>query len=268
MQIRVMSFNIRTKTPHDGQNAWSYRCEQLCQLVEHSGADMVGTQEGLLYMLEDMERLLPDYKWYGQCRSDTGEDEHCAIFYQADKWKLVDQGTFWLSETPEVAGSLGWGAGWPRICSWITVESTVDTSKKLHIYNLHLDVFSGLARYEGMQYIWSIITKKRQQDHLPFILTGDFNDVAESATMEWLHQATMQDGDNTITVQDGHQYFYQQSLQPGNTFHGFEGGFNGEPIDYIFASSDLTITSTEIRRDSVKGLYPSDHYPVVCTIEL
>ena len=31
-------------------------------------------------------------------------------------------GTFWLSETPEEPGSIGWGAACPRVCSWLVLR--------------------------------------------------------------------------------------------------------------------------------------------------
>lgn len=48
----------------------------------------------------------------------------------------------------------------------------------------------------------------------------------------------------------------------GRTFHDFEGGIDGEPIDYIFATPDVEMLRTAVDRWQRDGAYPSDHYPV------
>ena len=53
-------------------------------------------------MLEDLKSYLPGYKYIGVGR-DNGADEgeHAAIFYDTDKFDMLDHGDFWLSETPD-----------------------------------------------------------------------------------------------------------------------------------------------------------------------
>ena len=62
---------------------------------------LFGTQEGFTHQLNDILRL-SDYRFIGVGRDD-GKDagEHCAIFYRSDRFKVLDQGDFWLSEHPE-----------------------------------------------------------------------------------------------------------------------------------------------------------------------
>ena len=51
------------------------------------------------------------------------------IFYRKDKYDLVDSGTFWLSETPELP-SLGWNGGCNRLCTWV---NPARKSYRLHL---------------------------------------------------------------------------------------------------------------------------------------
>lgn len=266
MQLKVMSFNLRTDVAEDGSNAWQYRTDHALQVIHQAQPDFIGTQEGLQHMLDELQQSLPDYRWIGKPRQALQLNEHCAVFHRHAAFTASSDGTFWISETPDVPGSIGWGAHWPRICTWVTYTSVEDPSKQVRLYNVHLDHFSENARLEGLKYVWSVIEQHWQKDALPFIITGDFNTEPHTPPIQWIHEATMQDG--SIKVQDAYSLLHQESLPIGRTYHNFEGGVEGEPIDFIFVSSDLKIIATEILRDSMDGRFPSDHYPIVCTIEL
>jgi hypothetical protein len=48
---------------------------------------------------------------------ENQKGEHSAIFYNSDKFKLLEENTFWLSETPEKP-SKGWDAAYNRVCTY------------------------------------------------------------------------------------------------------------------------------------------------------
>ena len=39
------------------------------------------------------------------------------ILVNAERLEVLDSGTFWFSDTPDVVGSIDWGASLPRICA-------------------------------------------------------------------------------------------------------------------------------------------------------
>lgn len=57
------------------------------------------------------------YKFIGQPREKHENAEYSCIFYNAQKFELIEQNTFWLSETPEVI-SKGWDAAYHRIVTY------------------------------------------------------------------------------------------------------------------------------------------------------
>ena len=62
--LKVMTFNIRyahTTPP----NLWEDRRAAVREVIVDSGADIVGTQEGLYRQIADMDRDLPDFTWIG-----------------------------------------------------------------------------------------------------------------------------------------------------------------------------------------------------------
>ena len=67
------------------------------------------------------------------------------VFFRKDKFDMVRTITFWLSDTPEVPGSMGWGASLPRIVTWMEL---VDKNSHEHFFyfNTHFAHDSDSAR--------------------------------------------------------------------------------------------------------------------------
>ena len=117
----VGTYNVRCPNDDDVAegNGWTRRYPILCDMINFEEPDIFGTQEAVIWQLKDMLKRLPQYNYIGVARDDGKESgEHSAIFYRKDKFKLLDSGNFWLSETPDKPG-LGWDAAWsvPSGCS-------------------------------------------------------------------------------------------------------------------------------------------------------
>jgi len=65
---------------------------------------------------------LSKYDYYGNGRDAKNEDEAGPIFYKRDKFYPIESGMFWLSETPDIPGSILKKAYLPRIVSWIKLK--------------------------------------------------------------------------------------------------------------------------------------------------
>jgi hypothetical protein len=99
-------------------NGWERRCPVVCDIIRVESFDIFGSQEVLHGQLEDMLKALPQYAYVGAGRNDgKTKGEYAPIFYRTDRIKCLSDGMFWLSQTPEVVGSLGWDAKYTRICS-------------------------------------------------------------------------------------------------------------------------------------------------------
>ena len=118
--ITVASYNLRNANGGDSinGNGWGQRYPVIAQIVQYHDFDIFGTQECFIHQLKDTKEALPSYDYIGVGRDDGKEKgEHSAIFYRTDKFDVIEQGDFWLSETPDVP-SKGWDAVLPRICGW------------------------------------------------------------------------------------------------------------------------------------------------------
>ena len=259
MEFTAATFNLRNYTAQDGDNAWAMRVDQVAEMIRRTGAQIVGTQEGYHEMLLHLAERLPEYRWVGQGRRGDTEDEFCAIFYRASEVAAEEVGHFWLSETPEVPGSSSWNSSLPRMCTWGRFQWRDDPRRSLLVYNTHLDHVSGEAREQGVRLICRTMEQRHLLEALPALLMGDFNSGEGSAVVRFLRgESGLVDAFAALPG--------RQARGIGSTFHGFKGGAEGDPIDYIFGTRDVTFLETDVRREQIDGRYPSDHYPVTTKV--
>ena len=130
-------------------------------------------QEVLHPQLEDLLERLPEYDYVGVGRTDGAtKGEYSPIFFLKDKYEALEKGNFWLSETPDVAGSKGWDAALERIASYAKLRDKA-TGKIFMAVNTHFDHVGVTARKESAK----LIMQKIQQivGNRPAVVTGDFN---------------------------------------------------------------------------------------------
>ena len=255
--ITVGSFNVRYDNPRDSGNLWSSRLPRVAALIDFHEFDIVGTQEGLQHQLDGLQALLPGYTYYGIGRDDGAfKGEHSAIFIKKDAFAILDNGDFWLSETPTKPG-FGWDARINRICSWVLLQHKV-TNKKMYCFNVHYDHQAMLARKESSKLIFEKI--KTIASNTPVILTGDFNGDHSS---EWYQLIA-----NSGVLLDTYKRV-AVPYKPNGTFQGFGPNLNPDQvIDHIFTSSHFTVSRWGVLTDSYNGKFPSDHFPVLTRITL
>lgn len=252
--FRVATYNIRCpvdKTP----NSWAERVGRVKALIQRHNFDLIGLQEATADQSDDL--LTPGWAYVGCGRSDGKRGgEASGILYKQARFDLNASDTFWLSETPDVAGSKSWNTACTRICTWVKLTDRV-TGHQFMLFNTHLDHKSAAARKNGMELILSRIAESARG--LPVIFTGDMNARPDSVPII-LARAQLKDAaDCSITERTG----------PKGTFNGFR--FN-EPhkatIDYIFVSAEIKVLTHATLDDSENGLYPSDHFPVAADVLL
>ena len=123
--------------------------------------------------MEDLQNALPEYGYVGVGRNDgKTEGEYAPIFYRKDRFRCLGSGVFWLSETPDVVGSLGWDAKYTRICTWGQFKD-LKSGRKFWMFNLHMDHRGVEARRQSCHLVLSKV--KEMCGKQPYILTGDFN---------------------------------------------------------------------------------------------
>ena len=268
--IQVVSFNLKRDfgIPLARSHKWGSRRALAAQFIRESGATIIGVQELLPNMRDDVSRLLDaEYSILGFGRFSgikPKNDEHSDIIVKNDNAKVKLVKTFWLSKDPERL-SRAYYAAFPRICTVAEVYLR-NVDRTIRVFNTHLDHVCGLARTLGVKVILDYMERFNERQRLPTVLMGDFNAKPDSRPLRLLRGGGPEYPDIRLTD------VYSLMAPEGrvNTLHNFSGKVkaNAKPIDYIFVSDDFEVVDTKVITDPVDGAYPSDHYPLAATLRL
>ncbi len=250
--LKLMTYNVRYDNPNDAENAWQNRKEYFCSQLAFYEPDVFGIQEALPNQLADITSSLPKYNYAGIGRDGIGKGESSNIFFRKDRFEVLQQNTFWLSETPDVI-SKGWDAALNRICTYVLLKDK-RTKQNFWVFNTHLDHIGELARTNSIQLILSKI-KTLNTKNYPVFFMGDFN---SEPTEERMIQLKTQ-------LNEAKDISEENPFGPSGTFNAFKHNEAvTKKIDYIFLSkkSPYKVKKYAVLSDSKDLKYPSDHLPV------
>ena len=258
---RVMSFNLRTKFIMDAHNHWNHRKQLVVQSILRFTPDLLGTQECQASQARYLKDHLPGYRFVGVGRNNgKASGEMCAIFYRDDKFNKLDEGSFWLSETPNKPGSKSWGSGYKRMVTWVKLKPR-SGGESFFFFNTHLD---NRADYARVHQAWLLRRKIDQiADGSPTILTGDFNTDSGTTPYQLLVRGP-QDWRGYLV--DTYRAIHPTPTGNEGTRHNFHGGTGGDRIDWIITTDNFATLDAEIDRTNYGGQYPSDHFPVTAVV--
>lgn len=251
-ELKVMSFNIRLGVGKDGDNSWDIRKPAVAEMINTVNPVMFGIQEAYDFQLDFIAENCPQYKSVGVGRQDgVHEGEHMSVFYNTEKIELLDWGTYWLSETPDVP-SKGWDAACYRTATWTKVREKA-SGKEFYFCNTHLDHVGQAARRNGLALIVDRIAAMNPEG-LPMIMTGDFNVLPDDPCLDDLENIML---NSRYTAKDSDT----------------RGSYNGwgdaeQEIDYVWYKGFDECKSFKVITEQFAGKpYVSDHYPVVAVLQ-
>lgn len=249
--MKIATINQRCVYNRDGIQSFIHRGVFLCDKIEAEAPDVIGFQEVTPQTLKVLERLLPEYVFVGQFRSENYDGEGLFTAVRRSTCTVLGFETIWLSPTPYVPGSRYENQSkYPRIC----VETKVlhRASKRVfRLYNVHLDHISEEAKRLGIEQTLGFIDSFK--DGAPVVLLGDFNALPESETMKKCNaREDLRDVTADISV----------------TSHGY--GQRANKIDYIYMSNELAdrVVKVEAWTEKSADIWLSDHYPVCAELDL
>ena len=214
-----------------------------------------GVQEATLTQMKDLEDGLPDYSYVGVGRDDGAtKGEFSAIFYKRSELRVLQEDTFWLSETPEKV-SVGWDAALPRICTYVKFK-LISSKKRFWHFNTHFDHMGEKARAESAQLIVSKIADLVSYADT-IVLSGDFNAQPHEEPIRVIKNY-FEDPADKIGLEG-----------PTGTFSGFQlDAPLDRRIDYIFTKNVLVKTYQHLDTKRANGRWISDHLPVLLSFDL
>ncbi len=237
----------------------SKRAKLFAQQINDHMPDSLGTQELNSYWVEDMEKYLPQYAYYGVKRGgDENEkkSEINGIYYLKDKFELLECDTFWISNTPDVESKFD-GAGCNRICSYVVLKNKMTGKIYAHL-NTHFDNVSVPAQNLGGELLLQKSNElKSVYGDISVVITGDFNQYSSGASCQ-------------ILINNG--FVNASSVVPNGdnmlTYNGWTTDTVGRPIDFIFTNNGFTTMSYEVVTNAGADVNVSDHYMIKATLNI
>lgn len=253
--IKVATFNLRRDFFLDFKYRWNVRSNIAADIIKQSCADIIGVQELLPIMKDDLKSKLNGYNFIGKGRCKKQLHEHSDIIINNSRLELDSFETFWLSRKPDIPGSRLMTAMFPRICTAAVVKHD---DKYIRVYNTHLDNISHWARMYSVDLILDNIKHYNKSCRLPVIITGDFNARPDSKVISKLMNNNIINLTNVYTG--------------GGTYHGGmsykRDKFYKRQYDYIFVSDDINVNDVYLDKTVHDNIFPSDHYPLIAELAL
>lgn len=258
--LKFMSFNIRNGSAwaenEDGPYAWSHRKEAVVDMILKEAPDAIGMQEVLPHQFLYLDSALAgQYKCIGVGRdnglpaTDTACDgEIMCIFYRTDRLALVDQHTYWLSQTPDSV-SFGWDAACRRTVTVGVFHDKLTDSNFVYL-NTHLDHVGPTARQNSILYLCQL------SHSLPYryVVGGDMNSsLQDSIFLPLANNGLLSARDIADTTDNA------------TTYNAF-GKSSPAQIDHFFVRGWSKVKAFRTLTADYGVPYISDHYPVTTTL--
>jgi len=265
--LELMSYNIKFASP-TYEPSWDVRKKWQVDMIRKYSPDIIGTQEGLKEQLDYLQDQLSEYVVVGEGRKGGDDDEHMAIFFRRDKFRLREMGSFQLSETPDVIGS-GPDVN-PRMVTWVRLavinrpaegESSKypenyrgkwENTQEFYVFNTHFFSYpqQDLSRLNAAKLIQERVEKLDRfggwTKERPVFLMGDFN---------------CRPGSEPYKVFVGEE----DSKGPVLFKDCIEGG---QGIDWILYRGNIAVQDYERVDYNINGVYPSDHKPIFVEVRI
>ena len=253
----IVTYNIKYDDRSTQQNSWIMRKEGMIELINSISPDILGIQEGLMHQVDYLDTNLDNFRYVGVGRDDGHtKGEFCAIFFNKNKYRLINSSTFWLSENPNKV-SIGWDAALERICTYAQLE-TLNGKDKIWIFNTHFDHFGKIARVQSAELLIKKI-RNINTDGEPTVIMGDLNTLEDSKVIEILKREFK---DSMEISEIGHN-------GPIGTFNNFLSKQEiTKRIDYIFIYGMKIVSHEHVNKKLDNGNHISDHLPVLTKMKI
>jgi len=260
--LTLMTYNLKFASP-TFKPPWEIRRDMQVDLIRQYAPDIIGTQEGLKEQIDYLSDALTEYVVVGEGRKGGDDDEHMAIFFKRDRFRLREMDSFQLSETPDIIGS-GPEIN-PRMVTWVRLALITrpsegeagpypmdyrghwESTREIYVFNTHFfdRPSQFLAKLNSTKLILERVhaldrfgewTRER-----PVFLLGDFNSQPGGAIYRALVGNEGADG----------SLLFRDSIE------------GGRGIDWILYRGNVSVLHYEKSEYNVDGAYPSDHKPVI-----
>ena len=260
--VRIATYNVHYVILSKDEGPWSVgdwqrRKGPMDAAFKAVDADVMGFQEMESFQRGDNSQNLtldwllsqnPDY-----AAGATGDPAQFPstqpIFYRKDRFKLVDQGWYFFSDTHDVIYSRTFNGSLPAFATWVQLQD--QNGDTFRVVNVHFEFKSASNRRLSTE-----LVVKRTQGWVDagetVILIGDLNARAGAEPLEMFKEI----GFNFAPIK-------------GSTYHLNKGLNLFGAIDHIAIAGVASFASDPVvLRQKFQGEWPTDHYPVLVDVRL
>lgn len=264
--IRIVTYNVLYTGVAEGlypeidtePYSWERRRDSVAETLKSQGPDVVAFQEVWMNQFDDLDERLPGHAWVAH---DDGV-RHTPIAYRSDRFEVVDDGTFWLSEDDADPGEAGWDAANQRLVTHATLRD--EDGDEIAVFSVHLDHVGERARREGARMVREKVTELTDEaTHA--VVAGDFNCQPGSDAYE-----VMVEEEGSLRGLGDAYEAATDTAGPEVTFIGLHEDDSEEELnlDHVFVTEGIEVEGyeTDVPEDESEEFRPSDHRPV--TVDL
>lgn len=264
-ELTVGSYFINCRDASLG-NQWTTCRKSIANQINWQSPDIFGTQELTRTQVVSLHSLLDGYEWIG-VGADDGQEQgkHTAVFYRPERVQLMEQGHFWLCETPDEP-SKGWDAATIRLCTWGLFRDR-HTGQSFYFLNLQMDDTGTQARSESAKLVMQRLAQLTGDGAKPAIVAGAFHIPQGNTTYKLFTDSGVLKDCYTAAA----QRFAENGTDNKSDYHLY----TDQRIDHIFVTAQATVNAYAIITDGYWTTTSgnarhtlSTHYPVFARVAL
>jgi len=161
-QLNVMSFNILTHPTKE-------RFDQIAEIIKQYSPDVIGFQEVTPASMSMLKATFGDRYGYINLERDRASRESTPLFYDKTKYNLIESGSGWLSDTPDVMSKYP-ESDYHRVYVYAVLENKETGTKFVHV-NTHIDYVGEVISKQ----INVLLERTKHLANLPMFYTADWN---------------------------------------------------------------------------------------------
>ena len=237
--VKVMSYNILTWPSQD-------RIEQIAAIILDYAPDVIGMQEAQPNSIAALEKLIGNTYAYVTLERDKASAESTPIWYNKNKYNLIESGSGWLSETPSTMSKLS-SSEYYRVYVYVVLENKETGARFVHV-NTHLDFTKAQQAQVSI-----LLEQTAHLSYLPLFYTADWNFTTGETPYNMVQAAGYMDA----------------SIMTDDTMSGATLIGSVSEIDFCFTSAlNTSVDSYRVVNEHIFSETSSDHYPIYVELKI
>lgn len=176
IKLRMASFDVMNMEEGDAYMPWTSRSTDICIKLHKLQADIIGLQDVDSLQLSDIAQGLPEYSVADEKVASGFTHQHTnPLLYNSKVLKLVDRGTFYIADTPDVPAK-SWNSNHVSSIFW-SIFQHIKTGESFMVANTQWDSIDDNYRQDASMLIKIQLSKMTNKT--PIVMMGNFAKTSE-----------------------------------------------------------------------------------------